>query len=205
MELNYNGQSKQDEFVSKILNKKENGYFVELGSHHPISINNTYIFEKKLNWKGIMVEYEDKWLPMYKTHRPNSHHIIQNAEKINYGELFKDCNAPTSIDYLQIDLEPSNGSTINVLKKLDIEVMDDYTFSVITFEHDIYSGDFYNTRQLSREILTKRGYILVFPDVKNNGNPYEDWYVHTSFVDINIINKIKTSVSLEYSNIIKML
>lgn len=203
--IKYNGQSKQDKFVISLLNHKTSGYFIELGSNDPMLLNNTYVLEKNYNWKGIMVEYDAKWLSLYKIHRPDSYHIIQNAEIINYSELFKNCNVPQNIDYLQLDLEPSNGSTINVLKKLDNEVMDNYTFSVVTFEHDIYSGNYFNTRQSSRNIFLKRGYTLVCPDVKNNGNAYEDWYVHPSFVDDNNVSKIKTSHSLEYIDIVNKL
>lgn len=57
---NFNGQAEQDKFVLNILNNKKNGFFLELGSNHPIIINNTYVLEKEYNWKGIMVEYDKK-------------------------------------------------------------------------------------------------------------------------------------------------
>ena len=63
---NYNGQAHQDKFILNILNHKKNGFFLEIGSYHPKFINNTYLLEKEYNWKGIMVEYDKKWLPIYK-------------------------------------------------------------------------------------------------------------------------------------------
>ena len=45
-----------------------------------------------------------------------------------------------NLDYLQIDLEANNGSTLNTLKNLDDEVMNKYKFSTITFEHDCKQG-----------------------------------------------------------------
>ena len=39
--MKFLGQSNQDEFVIKLLNYKKNGYFLEIGSNHPININNT--------------------------------------------------------------------------------------------------------------------------------------------------------------------
>ena len=97
-----------------------------------VNINNTYVLEKKLNWKGIMIEYHKKWLNEYKIHRPDSIHIIENAANIDYKKLFQDNNVPYNIDYLQIDLEADNGSTLNALKKLQKDVMDKYKSAKIT-------------------------------------------------------------------------
>ena len=176
----------------KILKEKTNGYFIEIGSNHPININNTYILENKYQWKGIMVEYDNNFLPLYKQHRPNSIHLINDATKIDYKRTFEINNVPLVIDYLQIDLEARNGSTINTLKKLDDEILDKYKFATITFEHDIYSTNINNTREISREIFKKRGYVCVFEDIHNKdpNYVYEDWYVHPDLVDMNYINNL---------------
>jgi hypothetical protein len=198
------GQSKQDEFVIKMLNFKKNGYFLEIGSNDPININNTYKLEKEYLWEGIMVEYDKKFEHLYKNHR-TSHYIIQDATRINYEDLFIKYNFPKIVDYLQIDLEVSNGSTLQTLELLDKTIMKNYTFNVVTFEHDIYAGDYFNTRNKSREIFSRNNYILLFGDVKNQGNPYEDWYVHSSFSNKELVDKIKNNNSLEFSQIIKIL
>ena len=198
----FNGQSEQDKYVLYILKFKRNGYFLEIGSNHPININNTYILEKEYNWKGIMVDYESYFLPMYKEVRPNSIHLIDDATKIDYANIFKNNNVPFVIDYLQIDLEVSNGSTIKTLQKLDEEIFDKHIFVTITFEHDIYCSNFDNTREKSREIFKRRGYYCVFQDVQNGGNPYEDWYVHPDFVDMNYIKYLQDKNNIYYQNMI---
>lgn len=203
--VSFNGQSAQDYFVLKCLNYKKNGIFVEIGSNDPIAINNSYILEKNYNWSGMMIEYESKYEEGYKLHRPNSVYIIKDARKINYLDEFKKNNFSKIIDYLQIDLEVTTKSTIDTLEELNKQVMDEYKFSVITFEHDIYVGNYFNTRERSREIFKDHGYIRVFSDVKNKNLPYEDWYVHPELVDMNFINKIKTDDSLEYTEIISIL
>ena len=101
----YLGQANQDKFVSNILKQKRNGYFLEIGSNHPVNINNTYVLEKDYGWKGIMVEYEAEYLPLYKEHRPNSIHIIDDAITLDYKGLFERNSMPLSFDYLL--LEPS--------------------------------------------------------------------------------------------------
>jgi len=198
------GQSKQDEFVIKMLNFKTNGYFLEIGSNHPITINNSYILEKNYNWNGLMVEYDQQYEQLYKEHR-TSNYIIQDATTIDYETLFIKYNFPKNIDYLQIDLEVNNNSTLKTLQLLDQTIFKNYTFSVITFEHDIYVGDYFDTRKISRDIFSKNGYLLLFKDVKHTGLQYEDWYVHPSFVNMNLINKIKNDKSLEYTEIINII
>jgi hypothetical protein len=203
--MKYFGQSAQDLFVLKCLNFKLNGTFLEIGSNHPININNTYILETRYDWKGIMVEYTDDFTELYKAHRPNSYHLIQDATRIKFLDEFKKIDMPAAIDYLQIDLEVNNRSTISTLENLDTQVMDTHKFAVVTFEHDIYKGDFFSTREISRSIFDRRGYLRVFSDVMNSNNPYEDWYVHPDLVSMDYINKIKRVDSIEYTDIVKIL
>jgi len=187
----YQGQAQQDKFVLNILKEKKNGYFLEIGSNDPININNSYLLEKQYDWKGIMIEYNDFFLNSYKIHRPNSIHIINDATTVDYKNILEKNNMPLSFDYLQIDLEAENGSTIQTLQKLDKEIFDTYKFATITFEHDIYHTNFDDTRLKSRDIFKKRGYVCVFEDINNQGvNPYEDWYVHPDLVDMNYVNNL---------------
>jgi len=196
----FNGQAEQDKFVCFILKNKYNGYFLEIGSHHPIEINNTYTLEKNYNWMGIMVEYDTRYLPLYKQYRPNSIHILQDATTIDYKTVFEENKVPIDVDYLQIDLEADNGSTIQTLEKLDREIFDKHRFATVTFEHDVCYGDFYNTRQRSREIFNKRGYVSVFKDIHNKEPKYvyEDWYVHPDLVDMSYVNTLIYKNSTKY-------
>jgi len=93
---------------------------------------------------------------------------------------------------------------LELLFLLDKKIFNEYKFATVTFEHDIYRGDFFNTREISRNIFESRGYVLVFPDVKvmNDGyEPFEDWYVHPDLVDMEYVNKIKTTDSLNCDEI----
>jgi len=189
----FRGQAEQDKFVLQTLGFKRNGTFLEIGSNNAIEINNTYVLEHEYDWRGIMIEYDSKWLPQYKVHRPKSIHVIQDATTIDYKKLLDSSGLPKAFDYLQIDLEVNNRSTLTVLEKLDAEVLDTYTFSTVTFEHDIYRGNFFDTRKVSRDIFERRGYIRVFGDICNRESkyPYEDWYVHPDHVDMDYISELR--------------
>lgn len=200
----FKGQAEQDKFVLNILKNKTKGFFLEIGSNHPIDINNTYILEKNYNWKGIMVEYDEKWTNEYKLHRPNSIHVMNDATKIDYKSLFETNNVPINIDYLQIDIEANLGTTLNTLNKLNLEVMDKHKFATITFEHDIYNTNCLNTRIESRKIFETRGYIRIFSDINNKGeNPFEDWYVHPDLVDMELVNELINKNKKNYKTKVK--
>jgi len=201
-------QASQDIFVTNVLKHKKNGYFLEIGTNDPIIGNNSYILEKKYNFKGVLVEYEKQYEESYKKYRKNSIYIIDDARKIDYKNTLEINEFPKNIDYLQIDLDVDNKSTLETLLLFDETIFDTYKFATITFEHDFYRGDFFNTRQISREIFKKRGYCLVFPDictdqgcVGTGWQPFEDWYVHPDLVDMNFINIIKTEKSLRNDHI----
>jgi hypothetical protein len=202
-------QALQDLFVISILKNKKNGYFLEIGANHPIAGNNTYILEKEYGWKGLMIEYDSSFEQLYKDLRPNSIYRIRDARLVDYRGIL-DTNAfPCNLDYLQIDLDVDNKSTLDTLILLDNTCFDKYKFATITFEHDIYTGNFFNTREISREIFKKRGYELVFPDVAlffgGRHCPFEDWYVHPDLVDMDYVNKIRSNVGLKVEEIHKIL
>ena len=204
----YKGQALQDKFVLNVLKNKKDGYFIEIGSNHPITNNNTYLLENSYNWRGVMIEYLNNWEHLYKVHRKNSIHIIDDATKINYRSFFDNNNIPENIDYLQIDLDVTNNSTIDTLIKLDEEVFNKHKFATITFEHDIFRGKQYEkTRTLSRDIFKKRGYECVFEDIQDKvpNRVYEDWYVHPELVDMKYIEelKIKNRSNYQYNSITK--
>lgn len=200
-------QAGQDQFVLYVTNYKRDGTFLEIGASDPVTINNTYILEKEYNWMGIMVEHNDVYATEYALVRPNSIAILKDATTIDYPTYLK-WTTPSNVfnfDYLQIDLDVENRSTLTTLELLDETVFPSYTFAAVTFEHDIYRGDYFSTRSRSREIFEKNGYVRVFSDVRNDNNPFEDWYVHPSLVEMDRIQPLITDESLEYTLILSRL
>jgi len=193
--VEYNGQASQDYFVEHILKKKKNGYFLEIGSSHAKMYNNTYLLEKSYGWTGIMVEYYPFFMNEYNAMRQNSIAIIKDAREVDYLEELQKANYPKHMDYLQIDLDVDNRSTLDVLEKINNTVFNDYKFATVTFEHDIYRGDYFNTRDISRNIFESRGYVRIFSDIMLTLDgadvAFEDWYVHPDLVDMNFVNKVK--------------
>ena len=60
--------------------------------------------------------------------------------------------------------------------------LDEYRFSVITFESDIYAHG-PECRDIQRRILNDLGYQIVARDVANGGNQFEDWWIDPQVID----------------------
>jgi len=191
MELNnikYSSQASQDKFVCHVHKFKRNGFYIDVGAGDPKNISNTFALESELGWGGILIDYNNvNYAPL----RPNSVGINADATSLDYAQLFKTQDVPPRVDFLSFDLEVDNNSTLVALKKFSTEIMSEYRFSCITFEHDVYRGNKYNTRSESRKIFEAHGYFRVFSDVCNS-SPYEDWYVDPDFVDMNYISQLQT-------------
>jgi hypothetical protein len=207
--MNHYSQSAQDLFIVKMMQGKRDGFFLEIGANDAIFHNNTYLLEKEYNWKGLMIEYDSTCEESYKIHRQNSIYEINDARLVDYAEIFNKNNFPEKMDYLQIDLDVDNKSTLDTFLLLNNTIFDKYKFATITLEHDIYSGNYFDTQHITRQILKERGYVLVFPNVSvfwlGSYKPFEDWYVHPDLVDMNFVNKFVTNESLNTEQIKELL
>ena len=184
-------QSMQDIFVMSMLDGKRNGVYVEIGADQPRVISNTYLLEKDFDWSGISFELDADKVAFFNTIRKNKC-LCEDATLYNYKSLFEKLNYPKQIDYLQLDIDPAEG-TLRALKALPL---DDYRFSVITYETDVYSsGADIQDEQI--EILESHGYQLVAKNVKCEGNPYEDWWVDPAIVSEDIWKPYKTRIGLD--------
>jgi len=204
--LEYNGQALADKFVLNCTGFKRGGYFLELGSREFKRNNNSYILEKSFGWKGVMVEKVATHKGDYKSNRPNSIPIIQDATQINYKKVFEDNNFPSNLDFWQLDLEVRDNTALDTLIKINEEILGYYSFATVTMEHDIYNGlqNSVNTRIKSREILESRGYYCVFRDTMTfmdgpPNSPYEDWWVHPDLVNMEYIKSLQERNQDNYS------
>ena len=173
-------QSMQDMFVLSMLDGKRNGIYVEIGADQPRVISNTYLLEKDFDWSGISFELDSDKVAFFNTIRKNKC-LCEDATLYDYKSLFEERSYPKQIDYLQLDIDPAEG-TLRALKTLPL---DDYRFSVITYETDVYSSGA-DIQDEEIAILKDAGYQLVIKNIKNEGNPFEDWWI-----DPNIISEEK--------------
>jgi hypothetical protein len=179
-------QNKQDIVILKYLNQKTNGYFLDIGCGYPITINNTYLMEKNLNWDGLSIDIDNYIEPNGKSWEEvrNSKRVLNDALTINYTDLLEKNNAPKIIDFLSMDLEPPQ-LTLECLFKVPF---DEYQFNVILFEiDDEREPNFMERKLISREYLTSKGYRLI-----GNIVGQDDLYIHNSITtDVNFYDSLR--------------
>ena len=168
-----NSQAKQDLFVYA-LSKKDNGLFFDIGSHHPIRINNTYALEQ-LGWRGYLFDIDNSWEPLTKETR-KSKFVCTDVRNYNWDLFLQDEGlVGATYDYLSFDVDEASLAT---LKRFPFEKI---KFNICTIEHDRYRFGLTVANEM-RTIMIQNGYKLLCKDICNDGYPYEDWYVHSDFM-----------------------
>lgn len=190
-------QCGQDLIVLKYLQNKKNGFFLDIGCCLPRTINNTYLLEKNYDWSGISIDIVDfieesdnaTWSDLRK-----STHIVKDALSIDYINLLEQYNAPSSIDFLSIDLEPPT-LTFEVLFKIPF---DKYRFNFIAYEVDelITGGE--HRKITSREYIKSKGYYFL-----GSLGGQDDLYVHNDLSEfaktINFFDTLRETETSEHT------
>ena len=175
----------QDIFVLSLLDGKRNGTYLEIGGDDGKAISNTYLLETEFDWKGLAFEWlEGTENPTsgwkgYLVNRKNPC-LCEDATKADYAKLLKKYKFPKQIDFLQVDIEPAQ-QTLDALKAIP---HNNYRFSVICFETAIYMGQDMHVQQEQIDLLNSLGYELIAKNVANENNPFEDWWVDPTVVDV---------------------
>ncbi|MBE9015031.1 FkbM family methyltransferase [Chroococcidiopsidales cyanobacterium LEGE 13417] len=67
-------QEGEDLILNKIFECKQNGFYVDVGAHHPKRFSNTYLFYQK-GWNGINIDAMPGSMNLFKKYRPRDINI----------------------------------------------------------------------------------------------------------------------------------
>ena len=178
LNINFNfSQTFQDMFTLSMLDGLKNGTYLEIGAADPYKGSNTALLED-LGWSGISLEILENEVNKFRKVRKNPV-VLCNALEYDYSNLGK------VVDYLQIDCEPP-AITYEIMTKLPFDKTD---FKVITYEHDFYTDITGNYRQLSRDFLKSKGYLMVVGNIApDSTSAYEDWWVKPEYINDKILS-----------------
>lgn len=62
-------QDGEDLILDRLLNGQKDGFYVDVGAHHPMRFSNTYLFYLR-GWKGINVDAEPGSMKAFRKYRP---------------------------------------------------------------------------------------------------------------------------------------
>ena len=175
--MNSYSQIGQDRLVIHLTKEKRCGTFVDIGCSRPSLINNTFLLENEYQWTGLSIDIDEAEKSNWEEERPDSPMVVADALKVDFLELFKEHDLPSVIDYLSFDLEPPE-ATFEALQRLPF---DEYSFNVITFEHDGYRmGDEF--KQNTRDFLSSKGYVFI-----HELNNQDDVYLSQEFFNQHVM------------------
>lgn len=67
-------QEGEDMILSRIFGDKKNGFYVDVGAHHPFRFSNTYLFYKR-GWLGINIDAMPGSMRLFDRFRKNDINI----------------------------------------------------------------------------------------------------------------------------------
>ena len=193
----------QDLFVLSELDFKKNGFFLDIGAAYSIKKNNTFLLEKKFNWKGIISEpcrvYKNDLLKN-RNNQINFNYIwSESNQKIIFNETY-DPELSTRDKFTNLDIngqfriskntyEIETLSLNDLLKKYNAPKVIDYlSLDTEGSEFEILSTFNFNdyiisvitvehaygpNREKISKLLKSRGYIRKFKKFSY----VDDWYV----------------------------
>jgi len=179
----FNSQHKQDMLLElSVFKGYKNGFFIDIGAHDGVTINNTLYFEKYNNWSGINIEPIKKVYDKLVVNRPNSINIncaISNndgtAEFLSndgYTEMLsglKDNFDPRHLERLQKENNQmgSTTQTITVITKKLETICDEYNINHINYlSIDVEGAEF--------EVIKSINFDKIFIDIIEFENNYDD-------------------------------
>ncbi len=192
-------QAGQDHWVyGEVFNETEDGYFLDIGAHDGVLLSNTFLLEKRYNWKGICIEANPNTFADLEANRDckcinkcidkQSGSVSFALRGVMGGIVSSDCDNRddrkkeivrlNTISLQQLLVQEKAPSVIDYLS-IDIEGAEDRV--LLGFGFDVYKFNCITIERPSKEVrklLIDKGYILIkeIPGL-------DCFYIHTSFKD----------------------
>jgi FkbM family methyltransferase len=200
-------QMSQDLWVLYRTTLRTKGFFVEVGSCHPINLNNTFLLESTYSWDGILIEPNPHMANLLRTNRKSlvferaiaagetiPLHIAQNPEfSSTESQLSKETHKlhkPTG----EVVLVKSSTLT-DLLTKADCPSKFDFLsldieggelFALESLDLNRFrpllisvEHNFSSSRELIAEYLINQNYVL---DPLSAKSSWDDWYIDKEYL-----------------------
>lgn len=194
----------QELFVAIKLNFKKNGFFVEFGATDGVTLSNTNLLEKKLDWKGILVEPSIK----FKSDLINNRNcnidfrcvyeksgdliLFNEVEEGEFSSINKYSESETNVHYrktsekyevetitLESLLDEYNSPNVIDYLSIDTEgseydILKVFNFNKYRFKIITVEHNYTENRVKIKSLLESKGYKRVY----ENLSKFDDWYIY---------------------------
>lgn len=101
-------QEGEDLIIARILNNKENGFYVDVGAHHPKRFSNTYKFYLN-GWRGINIDAMPGSMVLFQKLRPRDINIEAGVASQKGELLYHVFNEPALNTFVEEEAKRKNG------------------------------------------------------------------------------------------------
>jgi hypothetical protein len=120
-------QEGEDRILARLFENKQDGFYIDVGAHHPFRFSNTYLFYKR-GWKGINVDANPGSKLVFDLHRPKDINVevgISDKEIILEFFSFKESALNTfspslANSYIDAGWELKEKTKINTISLLQL-------------------------------------------------------------------------------------
>ena len=107
-----------DSLILNIFKNQKNGFYLDIGSGHPIKNNNTYLLNKK-GWNGINIDLDEENIALFNSYRKKDVNLaIAVSDKEGEADLYfyHSKSALNTISKENADFQKAKVSTIRKIK-----------------------------------------------------------------------------------------
>ena len=113
-------QEGEDLLLERILFNEKNGFYVDIGAHHPIRFSTTYLFYKK-GWEGINIEPLPNSKKIFDLIRPKDINLevgISNSDKKLLYYSFEE----SALNTFDLEMAKKRKKVSNLLNSIEIPI-----------------------------------------------------------------------------------
>lgn len=114
-------QNGEDLILNRFLDNKKEGFFVDVGAHHPIRFSNTYLFYKK-GWSGINIDAMPGSMNQFNKIRPKDINVESGVGLNNDQQTFYQFNESALNTFSKKEALSKNKNGYEIIKSNLVQV-----------------------------------------------------------------------------------
>ena len=162
----YNAIDNLDLKLNKYINHR-NGFFIECGANDGINQSNTWFYEKKLNWKGMLIEPVPQLFTQLKNNRSKKN-IFENVclvgkdYKSKYINMrYDNCRTKVLSNNTNKRITVKTSTLSELLNKNKIVNIDLFTLDVEGYENNVLEGINFTKHKFKFFLIETKKFIKI--------------------------------------------
>ena len=115
------GQNGEDLVLDRLLEHQVDGFFVDIGAHHPVRFSNTYLFYLR-GWRGLNIDAQPGSMEAFNRHRPRDINIESGVAKHSGSLNYYQFNEPALNTFDSDEAKLKNVPPYKIINELGVKV-----------------------------------------------------------------------------------